>query len=316
MYANVCGGSRLAGGKLLVIPDSIRLSQPASQPASSRAVVHGSHDRAGEGSGRGQLAAHQRTRHVIRDGVGCATKLTEFLLLEVVPRQCCPTVSIQRAAAIIGDLSADSKRKRGRGGVVVRAYSPPTKANRVRFPAGSLPGFSHVGIVPDDVVNQRVFSGIPRFPRSSLLTLHSLASLTAPLLIPPATVPDRAQPYLWGPWSSSGSASRADRIFAERHMTISIVSMRVWTEGGLVKRQGCRRGNCLPRPPADYLPLPLTSATSSRYERSGFDPPRPFPISGADILAAMSPPFWEARERLTAARLASVISPPPLKMPS
>ncbi|KAJ8866032.1 hypothetical protein PR048_033556 [Dryococelus australis] len=41
--------------------------------------------------------------------------------------------------------------------------SPPTKANRVQPPAGS-PGFLQVGIVPDDAVGQRVFSGISRFP--------------------------------------------------------------------------------------------------------------------------------------------------------
>ncbi|KAJ8870846.1 hypothetical protein PR048_027147 [Dryococelus australis] len=39
-------------------------------------------------------------------------------------------------------------------------YLPPAKANRVRSPR-----FSHVGIVPDDVADWRVFSGISRFPR-------------------------------------------------------------------------------------------------------------------------------------------------------
>ncbi|KAJ8881590.1 hypothetical protein PR048_018075 [Dryococelus australis] len=41
------------------------------------------------------------------------------------------------------------------------ARSPPTKANRVQSP----PGFLQVGIVPDDAVGRRVFSGISRSPR-------------------------------------------------------------------------------------------------------------------------------------------------------
>ncbi|KAJ8867326.1 hypothetical protein PR048_031127 [Dryococelus australis] len=45
------------------------------------------------------------------------------------------------------------------------ARSPPTKANRVT-------GFSQVGIVPDDAVGRRVFSGISRFPPP----LHSSAA--------------------------------------------------------------------------------------------------------------------------------------------
>ncbi|KAJ8872208.1 hypothetical protein PR048_025810 [Dryococelus australis] len=44
-------------------------------------------------------------------------------------------------------------------------YSPPTKANCVRLPAGSIPRFSLVGIVPDDASGRRVFLGISRSPR-------------------------------------------------------------------------------------------------------------------------------------------------------
>ncbi|KAJ8880013.1 hypothetical protein PR048_020635 [Dryococelus australis] len=50
-------------------------------------------------------------------------------------------------------------------------HSPPTKANRVRFPVESPPGFSHVGIVPDDVADRQVFSGISRFPGPCILAL-------------------------------------------------------------------------------------------------------------------------------------------------
>ncbi|KAJ8865769.1 hypothetical protein PR048_033291 [Dryococelus australis] len=44
------------------------------------------------------------------------------------------------------------------------ARSPPTEANRAQ-PPGRVTGLSQVGIVPDDAVGRRVFSGISRFPR-------------------------------------------------------------------------------------------------------------------------------------------------------
>ncbi|KAJ8878416.1 hypothetical protein PR048_018994 [Dryococelus australis] len=43
--------------------------------------------------------------------------------------------------------------------------SPPTKANRVRYPAGSLRIFASVGTVPDDALGGRAFSGFSRLPR-------------------------------------------------------------------------------------------------------------------------------------------------------
>ncbi|KAJ8895475.1 hypothetical protein PR048_000808 [Dryococelus australis] len=52
------------------------------------------------------------------------------------------------------------------------ACSPPTKANRVQSPTGSLPGFSHVGIAPDDAAGWRVFSGISRPFTPALLHTH------------------------------------------------------------------------------------------------------------------------------------------------
>ncbi|KAJ8878699.1 hypothetical protein PR048_019284 [Dryococelus australis] len=55
-------------------------------------------------------------------------------------------------------------------------YSPPTSANRVRFPAGPLPDFRHVGIAPNYDTGWRVFSGISRFPRH----LHSGAAPYSP----------------------------------------------------------------------------------------------------------------------------------------
>ncbi|KAJ8871495.1 hypothetical protein PR048_027817 [Dryococelus australis] len=53
-------------------------------------------------------------------------------------------------------------------------YSPPTGANRVRFPAGLATGFPHVGTVPEDAAGWRVFSGVSRFPSPFILApLHT-----------------------------------------------------------------------------------------------------------------------------------------------
>ncbi|KAJ8875455.1 hypothetical protein PR048_023350 [Dryococelus australis] len=58
------------------------------------------------------------------------------------------------------------------------ACSPPTEANRVRFPDRATPVFSHVGIMPNDTAGRRVFSGISRFPRSfNLALLHTSITL-------------------------------------------------------------------------------------------------------------------------------------------
>ncbi|KAJ8870945.1 hypothetical protein PR048_027247 [Dryococelus australis] len=54
-----------------------------------------------------------------------------------------------------------------------------SNTNRIRFPVRSPPGFSHVGIVPDYVAGQRVFSGISRFPRPCIPALLH-AHLTSP----------------------------------------------------------------------------------------------------------------------------------------
>ncbi|KAJ8896054.1 hypothetical protein PR048_001395 [Dryococelus australis] len=64
------------------------------------------------------------------------------------------------------------------------AYSPPTKANRVKSPAGSL---SHVRIVPDDAAGWLVFSEMSRFPRPGVpALLHTLFShLSSALKISP-----------------------------------------------------------------------------------------------------------------------------------
>ncbi|KAJ8870980.1 hypothetical protein PR048_027282 [Dryococelus australis] len=51
----------------------------------------------------------------------------------------------------------------GRGGIVVRLLASH-QGEQSYIPGGVTPGFSHVGIAPDDVAGRRVFSGISRFP--------------------------------------------------------------------------------------------------------------------------------------------------------
>ncbi|KAJ8885674.1 hypothetical protein PR048_011872 [Dryococelus australis] len=56
-------------------------------------------------------------------------------------------------------------------------------ANRVLFPAGSLPDFSHMGIVPDDAAGRRIFSGVSRLPRLCIpALLHTLLTSTSSAL--------------------------------------------------------------------------------------------------------------------------------------
>ncbi|KAJ8866567.1 hypothetical protein PR048_032426 [Dryococelus australis] len=64
-------------------------------------------------------------------------------------------------------------------------YSLLTEANRVRFTVGSPPGFSLVGIVPEDTTGWRVFSEISRFPRTCIpASLHThIVSLSSGLKI-------------------------------------------------------------------------------------------------------------------------------------
>ncbi|KAJ8874252.1 hypothetical protein PR048_025095 [Dryococelus australis] len=64
------------------------------------------------------------------------------------------------------------------------ARSTLSKANRVQFPAGSLPGritrgFSHVGIAPDDAAGRQVSPGVSRFPCPSIPALL-LTNLISP----------------------------------------------------------------------------------------------------------------------------------------
>ncbi|KAJ8874429.1 hypothetical protein PR048_025278 [Dryococelus australis] len=70
-------------------------------------------------------------------------------------------------------------------------------ANQVQFPAGSLPGFLHVGILPGDVAGWQLFSLISRFPRPFIpallhihITSHSSAVKTKSLSALPSGLDD------------------------------------------------------------------------------------------------------------------------------
>ncbi|KAJ8888400.1 hypothetical protein PR048_007890 [Dryococelus australis] len=55
-------------------------------------------------------------------------------------------------------------------------YSPPTQANRARYPVGAAPAFSHKGIVPDDADAAVLSRGYPASPRHCIpAPLHTLS---------------------------------------------------------------------------------------------------------------------------------------------
>ncbi|KAJ8867766.1 hypothetical protein PR048_031569 [Dryococelus australis] len=58
-----------------------------------------------------------------------------------------------------------TRASNGEGGSVVVRLLASHLCEPGSIPRGVAPGFSHVGIVPDDAADRRVFSGISRFPR-------------------------------------------------------------------------------------------------------------------------------------------------------
>ncbi|KAJ8873954.1 hypothetical protein PR048_024794 [Dryococelus australis] len=65
---------------------------------------------------------------------------------------------------------------RGHGGLAISLLASH-QGDPGLIPGRVTPGFSHVGIVPDDAVSRRVFSGISRFPHPFILVLP-LTSIT------------------------------------------------------------------------------------------------------------------------------------------
>ncbi|KAJ8890318.1 hypothetical protein PR048_009826 [Dryococelus australis] len=76
------------------------------------------------------------------------------------------TFALLNLAQLLPEQKTCTASKAGHSTVLIKwlDYSPLTKANRVRFPVGSPPGSSHIGIEPDDAAGRWVFSAIsPNF---------------------------------------------------------------------------------------------------------------------------------------------------------
>ncbi|KAJ8894227.1 hypothetical protein PR048_006839 [Dryococelus australis] len=63
----------------------------------------------------------------------------------------------------------------GRDVLVVRLLAPH-QDKQASVPSGAAPGFSHLGIVPDDASSRRVFSGISRFSRPFIFHFTPIGS--------------------------------------------------------------------------------------------------------------------------------------------
>ncbi|KAJ8888939.1 hypothetical protein PR048_008433 [Dryococelus australis] len=97
---------------------------------------------------------------------------TGSILKRRAPKVMC---DVEMAECVL--LHQESARLGG-GGVAGRlTWSPPTKANRAQSPRPEVtPGYSEVGIVPDDAAGRRVFLGDLSFPPP----LHSYAAPSSP----------------------------------------------------------------------------------------------------------------------------------------
>ncbi|KAJ8871607.1 hypothetical protein PR048_027934 [Dryococelus australis] len=81
---------------------------------------------------------------------------------------------------------------------------PPNQSEQGSIPGRVAPGFSHVGIVPDDAAGRWVFSGISRFPPS----LHSSAAPSHPIN---SVIPETAD--IAGKFSDSFGSKLAVTVF-------------------------------------------------------------------------------------------------------
>ncbi|KAJ8876767.1 hypothetical protein PR048_021214 [Dryococelus australis] len=100
--------------------------------------------------------------------------------------------------------------EKGRGGVVARLLNSH-RGESGSIPGGVITGSSRMRIVPDDAAGGRVFSGISRFPRCSILTsLHRSSVLKNSIPGPGAAVAERlaySHPTKGEPGSISGQVT-------------------------------------------------------------------------------------------------------------
>ncbi|KAJ8867385.1 hypothetical protein PR048_031186 [Dryococelus australis] len=165
---------------------------PVENPPTSGIVRHVSHLRksgvnrlvGGEHSNRSATAAPVFNAGYARSTMaGTRIRCTES-------EQVTQSVYNLQSDAHIRGLRTDTREKDGQlsalpcpfstiGATVAErlARSPPTRANRVQSPAR----FSQVGIVPDDAVGRRVFSGSPVSPAPSFRRRSILQSLSSAL---------------------------------------------------------------------------------------------------------------------------------------
>ncbi|KAJ8880583.1 hypothetical protein PR048_017053 [Dryococelus australis] len=80
-------------------------------------------------------------------------------------------LAVDTAPLLRAHISLIFKLGTGRDGVAVRLLASH-QGELGSIPGGVAPGFSHVGIVPDDTAGRRVFSGISRFPLPHIPALH------------------------------------------------------------------------------------------------------------------------------------------------
>ncbi|KAJ8893222.1 hypothetical protein PR048_005810 [Dryococelus australis] len=134
-----------------------------------------------------------------------------------------------------------SSRDAGATVAELLACSPPTKAIRVQ----SLARCSHVGIVPDDAVGQRVFSGISRFPLPfipALLRTRTWFSLAG------GEKPSRYANR--GPGSRNVTLALGSLCRVYRPFTVISYSSEALLKGRIVLVSGATCGEKYDRPPA------------------------------------------------------------------
>ncbi|KAJ8874324.1 hypothetical protein PR048_025170 [Dryococelus australis] len=144
-----------------------------------------------------QIKARLSPKHFVHDHVMKNTNFGGTVMAERLARW--PPTKANRAQYPAG--SPDFRKWEscrlmplpGPRGVVVRLLAPQ-QGEPGSIPGGAAPGFSHVGIVPDDVAGRRVFSGISSFPRPCIpALLHTHLASSSP---PPKTSMFRAAQLL------------------------------------------------------------------------------------------------------------------------
>ncbi|KAJ8871319.1 hypothetical protein PR048_027636 [Dryococelus australis] len=123
---------------------------------------------------RGRISFYKSRRHEIRNAVsegieitGAGTSIDRFNLAATVGAHIGSALTASQPRAATSAARMPTLPHLGATVSERLACSPPTKANRVLSLAGSLPGFWHVGIVPDDAAGPRDLPFSPPFHSGS-----------------------------------------------------------------------------------------------------------------------------------------------------